>query len=143
MNTNLNNAAIRNKFFVIAIMLFIAVNIYCKDYAGVNTAAFLRLVPDAKTASLGRTFTGIADNNAAVFFNPSALVYQNYRSFSFTHNEMFLGIRKEFFALKFIPKPYSVTAALSGLYIDYGNLEHTVVPSATQPDPRRSHGRYR
>lgn len=113
------------KLYAVLISIIIFNFLNARDYTGVNTAAFLRLVPDAKTAGMGRTFTAVADNEAAVFFNPAGIAFQNYNSFAFTHHIMFEDIKKEFLTVKFKPHNVPIMMAVSGLYIDYGSLKRT------------------
>lgn len=113
------------KYLVGLFLILFFTSIYSADYTGVNTATFLRLIPDAKSAALGRAFTGVADNGAAAFFNPAGLSYQDGLNLLFAHHILFEDIKKEFLSIKLNSTTSPLTVAISGMYINYGNLNKT------------------
>ncbi|HOK40398.1 MAG TPA: PorV/PorQ family protein [bacterium] len=120
------------KFFALNIFIIICYfSLLASNYTGKNTATFLRLIPDAKSAALGRAFTGLADNEAAAYFNPAALSFLKYNSLAFSHHQLFEDIKKEFLTYYFKTSEFPLSFALSGLYINYGDIKKTTY---TQPD---------
>lgn len=92
------------------------------NYSGVNTAEFLRLVPDARTAAMGRSSVGLADCAAAVFYNPAGLLFQDRDAVSFTHHALPESINKGFLSVRFSNDYIPYLHALSLFYIDYGSI---------------------
>ncbi|HOK41765.1 MAG TPA: PorV/PorQ family protein [bacterium] len=119
--------------FVVSLLIFsINEQQVSAEYSGVTTAAFLRIIPDAKSSGFGRAFTGIADNDAATFFNPAALAFLPYKnSVSFTHHLLFEKITKEYISVKVEPIFSKTAFALSGLYINYDNIKRTTYTNPT------------
>jgi len=51
----------------------------------ITSVPFLQIEPDSRAAGMGNTGVALADNAAAVFWNPAGLAYQDGRQVSITH----------------------------------------------------------
>lgn len=110
---------------LISLLFVFKIPVISSNYAGVNTAEFLRLVPDARTAAMGRASIGLADCEAAVFYNPAGLLFQNETSISFTHHYLFNNVSKEFLVSRISNEYLPFFRGVSLLYINYGSITHT------------------
>lgn len=50
-----------------------------------TSVPFLRIEPDSRVAGMGNAGVAVADNAAAIFWNPAGLAYQTETQFSITH----------------------------------------------------------
>lgn len=52
---------------------------------GITAVPFLQIEPDSRGAGMGNTGVALADNAAAIFWNPAGLAFQNQSQVSITH----------------------------------------------------------
>ena len=58
---------------VFLITLFLFVSLFAGDYSGGQPCAFLRIPVGARASGLGSSFTAIADDISALYWNPGGL----------------------------------------------------------------------
>ncbi|KPL01557.1 MAG: hypothetical protein AMJ90_07670 [candidate division Zixibacteria bacterium SM23_73_2] len=89
------------------------------DDSRVGTTAynFLKIGVGARSQAMGSAFVGLADDETALFFNPSGIVQNDKRSFSISYNNYLTDIQSGF--LGYI-HPYSEKINF-GAYISYFN----------------------
>jgi len=64
-------------------------------YSGTSSALFLRTGLSARVSALGESFTAIADDENALFYNPAGLVNINHTAVGLNHTEWFEDIRMD------------------------------------------------
>lgn len=70
--------------FFASIFLFISPNTNAQ--VGITGVPFLQIEADSRGAGMGNTGVALADNAAALFWNPAGLAYQKDNQASFTHS---------------------------------------------------------
>ena len=63
--------------------------------AGTASSLLLRFEPSARVSGLGGAFTGLVDDENAIFYNPAGLAYMNQGIFSLNHTQWFEDIKIE------------------------------------------------
>ncbi|MCC5905555.1 MAG: type IX secretion system outer membrane channel protein PorV [Balneolaceae bacterium] len=66
---------------IAAILPFSAV----QAQVGITAVPFLQIEPDSRSTGMGNTGVAIADNAAAIFWNPAGLAFQNQSQINLTH----------------------------------------------------------
>ncbi len=66
---------------IVAILPFSAV----QAQVGITAVPFLQIEPDSRSTGMGNTGVAIADNAAAIFWNPAGLAFQNQSQINLTH----------------------------------------------------------
>ncbi|RMH71468.1 MAG: type IX secretion system membrane protein PorP/SprF [Gemmatimonadetes bacterium] len=68
------------------------------DDAGTSAMAFLKITPSARAAGMGEAFTAMANDAAAIAFNPAGLVHNPALNARLDHTEWFEDVRYEHIA---------------------------------------------
>ena len=72
-----------NLLLVCAMMAVLGKVVYAQGEAAVP---FLELAPDSRAGGMGESGGGLADNSAAIFWNPAGLAFQTGTEVSITHS---------------------------------------------------------
>lgn len=64
---------------------------------GITGVPFLQIEPDSRAAGMGNAGAAIADNAAAIFWNPAGLGFQNGTQFSLTHSNWLPAFNADLF----------------------------------------------
>jgi len=90
---------------------------------------FLQIAPDAKSSALGESGTALADNSAAIFWNPAGLAFQTGGEVSITHSNWLPAFKLDLFYDYLTFKQYvaSLDGTVSGsvTYMNYGKFTRT------------------
>ncbi len=116
-------------------LLFAAVPkiVYAQGEAAVP---FLLLAPDSKAGGMGESGAGLADNSAAIFWNPAGIAFLSGTELSITHSNWLPQFHLDLFYDYLTYRQYvpdwdgSVTASVT--YMNFGEFVRT---SADSPDP--------
>jgi hypothetical protein len=96
---------------------------------GQSAVPFLLLAPDSKSGALGESGTGLADNSAAIFWNPAGLAFQTGTELSITHSNWLPQFHLDLFYDYLTYKQYyeEVGGTISGsiTYMNYGEFIQT------------------
>lgn len=120
-------------FAAIIILFSVNKNVYGQGEAAVP---FLLLAPDSRGGALGETGTGLADNSAAIFWNPSGIAFLTGQEVSITHSNWLPQFKLDLFYDYLTYRNYieeingSVLASIT--YMNYGEFVRTGPDS---PDP--------
>lgn len=120
-------------FAILIVTLLIGKNLMAQGEAAVP---FLLLAPDARSGSLGESGAGLADNSAAIFWNPAGIAFLTGSEVSITHSnwlpQFHLDIFYDYLTFRmYMPELRgSVTASIT--YMDYGEFIRT---ASNSPDP--------
>jgi hypothetical protein len=111
---------------------------YAQGEAGVP---FLLLAPDSRAGGIGESGTGLADNSAAIFWNPAGIAFQSGTELSITHSNWLPQFQLDLFYDYLTYRQYvedlngSVTASIT--YMNFGEFVRT------GPDSPEELGRFR
>lgn len=103
---------------------------------GEAAVPFLELAPDSRAGGVGESGGGLADNSAAIFWNPAGIAFQSGTELSITHSNWLPQFNLDLFYDYFTFRQYieelkgSVTASIT--YMNFGEFVRTGEDS---PDP--------
>lgn len=84
---------------VIVSLLFVASSAYAA--AGSTGAQLLEIIPDARTAALGGTFCGLADDVHCLSVNPAGLGLIEHTEISISNNRLYQGVSHQYAAMAY------------------------------------------
>lgn len=121
--------------FILILMISV---VYTKaTYAqGESAVPFLLLAPDSRAGGIGESGAGLADNSAAIFWNPAGIAFLTGSEVSFTHSNWLPQFQLDLFYDYATYRQYiddlagSVTASVT--YMNFGEFVRT---SSNSPDP--------
>ncbi len=119
----------KNALMITALaVLFIGAN--TRTYAqGEAAVPFLLLAPDSRAAGIGESGSGLADNSAAIFWNPAGIAFLTGSEVSLTHSKWLPQFNLDLFYDYLTYRQYfeelegSVTASIT--YMNYGEFIRT------------------
>lgn len=120
--------------FVCALIMLFQDNI--KAQTETTAVPFLLLAPDSRYGGLGESGSGLADNSAAIFWNPAGIAFLTGSEFSFTHSNWLPQFHLDLFYDYATYRQYiddlngSVTASIT--YMNFGEFVRT---ASNSPDP--------
>jgi len=103
---------------------------------GESAVPFLLLAPDSRAGGIGESGSGLADNSAAIFWNPAGIAFLTGSEFSFTHSNWLPQFNLDLFYDYATYRQYiddlsgSLTASVT--YMNFGEFVRT---SSNSPDP--------
>ncbi|MFA7287873.1 MAG: type IX secretion system outer membrane channel protein PorV [Melioribacteraceae bacterium] len=103
---------------------------------GESAVPFLLLAPDSRAGGIGESGAGLADNSAAIFWNPAGIAFLTGSEVSFTHSNWLPQFQLDLFYDYATYRQYiddlngSVTASVT--YMNFGEFVRT---SSNSPDP--------
>ena len=103
---------------------------------GEAAVPFLLLAPDSRAGGIGESGSGLADNSAAIFWNPAGIAFLTGSEFSFTHSNWLPAFNLDLFYDYATYRQYiedlngSVTASVT--YMNFGEFVRT---SSNDPTP--------
>jgi hypothetical protein len=112
-------------------------SLYEVAYAqGEAAVPFLLLAPDSRAGGLGESGAGLADNSAAIFWNPAGLAFQSGTELSITHSNWLpqfnLDLFYDYLTYRQYMEDLSGTVSASVTYMNFGEFVRTGEDS---PDP--------
>ena len=113
-------------FIVCALIMSFSVKNYAQGEAGVT---FLQLAPDSRAGGLGESGGGLADNSAAIYWNPAGIAFLTGSEFSFTHSNWLPAFNLDLFYEYATFRHYiddlngSVTASIT--FMNFGEFART------------------
>lgn len=103
---------------------------------GEAAVPFLLLAPDSRAGGLGESGAGLADNSAAIFWNPAGLAFQTGTELSITHSNWLpqfnLDLFYDYLTYREYMEDLSGTVSASVTYMNFGEFVRT---GETSPDP--------
>jgi len=120
------------KFIVLLIVISLQAVGIAGDFSKVGTTAaqFLKMGVGARAMGLGGSFTALANDVSALYWNPAGITNLQGFSFAVTHTEWFANISHDFAGIVY-PLNSSDVIALSVVALNTGEQEVTTV---TQPE---------
>ena len=80
---------------VVNLLLLTFVTIFGSGDAGATVFPLLKVPIGPRACAMGETYTGLADDAGALFWNPAGLAQLNRMQFGFSHHEWIVGTRDE------------------------------------------------
>ncbi|MFH1198337.1 MAG: type IX secretion system outer membrane channel protein PorV [bacterium] len=118
------------RLMMILIMLVFIVGLNEKINAqGEAAVAFLQLAPDSRAGGMGESGAGLADNSAAIFWNPAGIAFLSGSELSITHSNWLPQFNLDLFYDYLTYRQYieeisgSVTASIT--YMNFGEFART------------------
>lgn len=103
---------------------------------GEAAVPFLLLAPDSRAGGLGESGAGLADNSAAIFWNPAGLAFQSGTELSITHSNWLpqfnLDLFYDYLTYREYMEDISGTVSASITYMNFGEFVRT---GEASPDP--------
>ncbi|MBI3124562.1 MAG: PorV/PorQ family protein, partial [Ignavibacteriales bacterium] len=124
----------RISMLMIVCAMFFSANIIKAQ--GEAAVPFLILAPDSRAGGLGESGVGLADNSAAIFWNPAGIAFLTGSEVSITHSNWLPQFNLDIFYDYATYRQYiedisgSVTASVT--YMNYGEFVRTL---SNSPDP--------
>jgi len=109
--------------------LVTTMTINIKAQGGATAVPFLLLAPDSRAGALGESGAGLADNSAAIFWNPAGIAFLTGSEFSLTHSNWLPQFQLDIFYDYATYRQYieeisgSITASIT--YMNYGEFALT------------------
>ncbi|MCK5127012.1 MAG: PorV/PorQ family protein [candidate division Zixibacteria bacterium] len=104
------------------ISLFSFSSLVSAGTSGKTSAEFLNIPVDARSSAMGGSFTAVANNASASYWNPGGLVNITSIQVQFSHFAWYQDITYEYFAAA-IPVSPKFTIAASASYVNYGTIQ--------------------
>jgi hypothetical protein len=120
------------KFIIILLAVTFQTSLFAGDFSKVGTTAaqFLKIGVGARAMGLGGSFTALANDVSALYWNPAGITNFNGFSLAVTHTEWFADISHDFAGVVY-PLSSSDVIALNVVALNTGEQEVTTV---TQPE---------
>ncbi len=103
---------------------------------GEAAVPFLLLAPDSRAGGLGESGAGLADNSAAIFWNPAGLAFQTGTELSITHSNWLpqfnLDLFYDYLTYREYMEDLEGTVSASITYMNFGEFVRT---GETDPTP--------
>ncbi len=116
--------------FLLCLLMLISVASYAQNRQPrtITTAVpFLLISPDSRAGGMGEANVAIADNAAAMFWNPAGLGFQRGMDFNFTHANWLPAFNADLFYDNLTMKRYFPGYGTFGLGVTYLNLGETEI----------------
>lgn len=92
--------------------------------AGTSSFPFLKINIGARAVSMGGAFTGLADDEAALYYNPAGIASYEEKRFIFGYHNYFADMQSGFVGL-IKPLSYTKTVGAYISYLNYGEFTQT------------------
>ena len=118
----------------IALVLFVF-PVATRAQVAITAVPFLQIEPDSRGAAMGNTGVAIADNAAAMFWNPAGLAFQTGNQVSITHSNWLANFNvQDLFYDYLVGKYYIEGIGTIGTHLTYLNLGEQAVTGEDGPE---------
>ena len=117
-------------FFMVGLMVLALPGKSFAQGGGQSAVPFLLLAPDSRFGAIGESGTGLADNSAAIFWNPAGIAFLTGTEVSITHSNWLPQFNLDLFYDYLTFRSYfeelsgSVTASVT--YMNFGEFVRTL-----------------
>ena len=98
---------------------------------GITSVPFLQIEPDSRSAGMGNTGVALADNAAALFWNPAGFAFQEGTQIGITHSNWLPNFNTDLFYDYIVGKMHIDGIGTIGAHITYFNLGEQVQTDET------------
>ena len=136
LEENYMKNVLRLTFLGLALILAIPRATFAQSSGGEAAVPFLLLAPDSRFGAIGESGGGLADNSAAIFWNPAGIAFLTGTEVSITHSNWLPQFNLDLFYDYLTYRQYfpdlsgSVTASVT--YMNFGEFVRT---NEFSPDP--------
>jgi len=111
----------------VRILTLLLMAVFCSTTAlysqvGITSVPFLQIEPDSRGGGMGNTGVAIADNAAAIFWNPAGLGFQDGTQISITHANWLPAFNADLFYDYLVAKTYVEGIGTFGAHVTFLNL---------------------
>jgi hypothetical protein len=124
-------------FFKLIMVSIMGISVSRSSFAqGEAAVPFLLLAPDSRAGGIGESGAGLADNSAAIFWNPAGIAFQTGTEISITHSNWLPQFQLDLFYDYLTYRQYiedlsgSITASVT--YMNFGEFVRTG-PDSPEP----------
>lgn len=124
----------RISMLMVILAMFVSANLIKAQ--GESAVPFLLLAPDSRAGGIGESGVGLADNSAAIFWNPAGIAFQSGSEVSLTHSDWLPQFNLDLFYEYATYRQYmeelsgSITASVT--FMNFGEFVRTL---SNSPDP--------
>ena len=121
--------------FILSIALLFGVSFSTQAQVAITAVPFLQIEPDSRGAAMGNTGVAIADNAAAIFWNPAGLAFQRGNQVSITHSNWLANFNvDDLFYDYLVGKYYVEGIGTIGAHLTYLYLGEQIQTNEDSPD---------
>ena len=119
------------KLFLSSIIALVFFSAFINDIKaqGETAVPFLILAPDSRAGGIGESGGGLADNSAAIYWNPAGLAFQSGYEVSITHSNWLpqfnLDLFYDYLTYKQYVEELNGTVGASITYMNFGEFQRT------------------
>jgi hypothetical protein len=113
------------KLFFLFYLIFIGIS-YTQAQVTNTAVPFLEIQPDARASGMGNTGVALANNSAAMYWNPAGLGYQKGNQINITHSKWLSNLDAELFYDYLVGRHYVKGIGTFGAHFTYLNLGHQI-----------------
>ncbi len=114
------------KIFALLFIVFLSITTGSYAQVGITAVPFLQIQPDARASGMGNTGVALANNAAAVYWNPAGLGFQNKNQVDITHAQWLPNFNANLFYDYLAGTHYVKNIGTFGANITYLNLGHQI-----------------
>ena len=113
-----------------AALVVLALSPECRAGSGVSALTFLRIAPSARASGFGETFTAVADDVNASYWNPAGIANLESMQLSFMHLFYWDSGAYEYVAFSYpLGDKFKIGAHVA--YLNYGSIDKTLAADST------------
>ena len=120
----------QNRKFFLSGLLLLIISSTCMAGSGTSALTFLRIAPSARAAGMGETFTAVADDVNASYWNPAGIANLDAMQLSFMHMFYWDSSSYEYLAFAYpLNDKFKLGAHIA--YLNYGSMDKTLAGDST------------
>ena len=125
----------KNKILFVLTLLVSVLPIASTAQIAITAVPFLQIEPDSRGAAMGNTGVALADNAAAIFWNPAGLAFQRDNQISLTHSNWLKNFNvNDLFYDYVVGKTYIEGIGTVGGHITFLNLGEQAITKEDSPE---------
>ncbi len=120
----------QNRKLFLSGLLLLIISSACMAGSGTSALTFLRIAPSARAAGMGETFTAVADDVNASYWNPAGIANLETMQLSFMHMFYWDSSSYEYLAFAYpLSDKFKLGAHIA--YLNYGSIDKTLAADST------------
>jgi len=125
----------KNNILLALVFILSVFPVVSKAQIAITAVPFLQIEPDSRGAAMGNTGVALADNAAAMFWNPAGLAFQRDNQISLTHSNWLKNFNvSDLFYDYVVGKVYVEGIGTIGGHLTFLNLGEQAVTNEDSPD---------
>jgi len=119
------NFKLLKKLMIIILFVIVSSNLFAFEKVGVTSFQFLKILPDARSNSMGCAYSSIARGSEGMYWNPATMVEQDGISFNFSRVNYIFDTGHYSGAISY--NLGSISLGATYMSANYGDIEVTEV----------------